>query len=318
MGVIQVAAGAIRDARGRILVTRRPDGAHQGGRWEFPGGKLEPGEDAEQALRRELEEELGVRVLTARPLIQVPHDYGDRRVLLDVHLVTSYAGEPHPREGQPLAWWHPDVMDPALFPDADRPIITALRLPDLCLVTAGPEPHGTDVFFRRMELTLERGVVLVQLRAHDLDLAAYRILASRAFALCERFGARLLLNADPGATHDLPCHGYHLTGARLWGPEASRLEGRWLGASCHSARDLERAAEFGLDYAFLSPVKRTASHPDGVPLGWEGFARLARGAVMPVFALGGLGPQDLPEAFRRGAQGVAGIRGLWPADVPRA
>jgi 8-oxo-dGTP diphosphatase len=271
----------------------------------------------EQALRRELHEELGVRVLAARPLIQVPHDYGDRSILLDVHLVTAYAGEPYAREGQPLAWWHPHLMDPAVFPEADRPIITALRLPDLCLVT-GPETHGTQTFLRRMELALGEGVRLVQLRAHDLDRAEYRVLASRVFALCERFGARLLLNADPRETQDLPCHGYHLTGARLWGPAPTRREGRWLGASCHTAKDLERAAEFGLDYAFLSPVKRTASHPDGVPLGWEGFARLARGAVMPVFALGGLGPQDLPEAFRRGAQGVAGIRGLWPADVPRA
>ncbi|MEJ2326165.1 MAG: Nudix family hydrolase [Chromatiaceae bacterium] len=317
MRVIQVAAGAIRDPQGRILVTRRADGAHQGGRWEFPGGKLEPGEDVEQALRRELDEELGVRVLTARPLIQVPHDYGDRCVLLDVHLVTAYAGEPHSREGQPLAWWYPDVMDPAVFPDADRPIITALRLPDLCLVT-GAEGHGTDAFPRRMGLALEQGVRMVQLRAHRLDLPEYRVLASRAFALCEQFGARLLLNADPGETHDLPCHGYHLTGARLREPGATRPEGRWLGASCHTARDLGRAAQLGLDYAFLSPVRRTASHPDGVPLGWEGFALLARAAVMPVFALGGLGPQDLPEAFRRGAQGVAAIRGLWPEEAPRA
>jgi 8-oxo-dGTP diphosphatase len=316
MRVIQVAAGAIRDPQGRILVTRRADGAHQGGRWELPGGKLEPGEDVEQALRRELEEELGVRVLAARPLIQVPHDYGDRRVLLDVHLVTDYAGAPRPREGQPLAWWYPDVMDPAVFPDADRPIIMALRLPDLCLVT-GPDTHRADAFLRRVELALEQGVRLVQLRAHELDLAEYRVLASRAFALCEQFGARLLLNADPRETHDLPCHGYHLTGARLWAPAPTWPEGRWMGGSCHTARDLERAAQLGLDYAFLSPVKRTASHPRGVPLGWEGFALLARAAVMPVFALGGLGSQDLPEAFRRGAQGVAGIRGLWPADAPR-
>jgi 8-oxo-dGTP diphosphatase len=317
MDFIQVAAGAIRDAQGRILVTRRPDRAHQGGRWEFPGGKLEPGEAVDQALRRELDEELGVRVLAARPLIQVPHDYGDRRILLHVHLVTAYAGEPHPREAQPLAWWHPDEMDPALFPAADRPIITALRLPELCLVT-GQETRDADAFLRRLELALEQGVRLVQLRAHHLERAAYRALARRVFPLCDQVGARLLLNADPRETQDIPCHGYHLTGARLWGSEPTRVEGRWLGASCHTARDLEHAARLGLDYAFLSPVKPTASHPDGVPLGWDGFAVLARAAVMPVFALGGLGPQDLPEAFRRGAQGVAAIRGLWPTSFPRA
>jgi 8-oxo-dGTP diphosphatase len=311
MGVIHVAAGAIRDARGRVLVTRRAENVHQGGLWEFPGGKLEPGEDAAQALRRELDEELGVRVLDFRPLIQVFHDYGDRRVLLDVHLVTAYAGEPNPCEGQPLAWWHPDAMDPAVFPDADRPVITALRLPDLYLIT-GPDPRRPDAFLRRLELSLQGGIRLVQLRAPELPAADYRALAHRVFDLCDRLDARLLLNTDPHRVVDLPCHGLHLTGERLSQLKDRPLDvGLWVGASCHTAWDLNQAAQFGLDYALLSPVKPTASHPGAAPLGWEGFAALTRTAVIPVFALGGLVPGDLPEAVRRGAQGVAAIRGLW-------
>lgn len=129
MKIIHVVAGALADGRGRVLVTRRPEGAHQGGLWEFPGGKLEPGETPLAGLERELAEELGIRVLASRPLIQVHHDYGDRRVLLDVHRVTAFAGTPVGREGQPLDWRHPEDMDPADFPAADRPIITALRWP---------------------------------------------------------------------------------------------------------------------------------------------------------------------------------------------
>ena len=126
---IHVMAGAIADADGRILVARRPDHVHQGGLWEFPGGKLEPGETPEQGLARELDEELGVTVQASRPLIRVHHDYGDRHILLDVRRVESYRGEPRGLDGQPLAWLHPDAMDPAGFPAADRPIINALRLP---------------------------------------------------------------------------------------------------------------------------------------------------------------------------------------------
>jgi len=131
MHLIHVMAGALEDRHGRILIARRPEGAHQGGLWEFPGGKLEPGETPQRGLERELAEELGIRVLASQPLIRVLHDYGDRRVLLDVRRVTSFAGVPVGREGQPLAWRHPEDMDPGDFPAADRPIITALRSPPL-------------------------------------------------------------------------------------------------------------------------------------------------------------------------------------------
>ncbi|HSO78893.1 MAG TPA: NUDIX domain-containing protein, partial [Chromatiaceae bacterium] len=106
MNLIHVVAGAIQDCQGRVLVARRPLGAHQGGLWEFPGGKLEPGELPLQGLARELEEEVGIRVQATRPLIRLPHDYGDRRLVLEVHRVTAYAGEPIGREGQPLSWRH--------------------------------------------------------------------------------------------------------------------------------------------------------------------------------------------------------------------
>lgn len=308
---IHVAAAAVADAQGRILVARRPEGAHQGGLWEFPGGKLEPGETLAKALDRELWEELGIRVLASSPLIRIHHDYGDRDILLDVHRVAAFAGEPVGREGQPLAWLNPDQMDPAAFPAADRPIITALRLPKLYLIT-GPDPADPQAFLRRMAAALTQGVRLVQLRAQGLQDAAYARLAGAAFDLCERAGARLLLNADPDLARDIPAHGLHLTGERLW-----RLDqrptgpGAWCGASCHGAADLVRAADLGLDYALLSPVQATATHPEASPLGWAHFAELADRAALPVYALGGLGPADLDTAVGHGAQGIAAIRGLW-------
>jgi 8-oxo-dGTP diphosphatase len=211
-----------------------------------------------------------------------------------------------------MDWRHPDMLDPSAFPEADRPIINALRLPDLYLIT-GPDPRRPGPFLQRLEQCLERGVRLVQLRAHELSVAEYATLADRAFGLCDRWGARLVLSGDPQVLQSLPSHGLHLTSEHLWSPAAVRPvdDGRWVGASCHGAADLDRARELGLDYALLSPVNPTATHPRAAPLGWDGFATLTRAAALPVFALGGLVPGDLSEAIRHGAQGIAAIRGLW-------
>jgi 8-oxo-dGTP diphosphatase len=127
MESIHVAAGALLDPQGRVLIARRHDDAHQGGLWEFPGGKCEKGESIESALARELHEELGVSVLAHRPLIRVAHEYPDLEVLLDVHLVQQWRGEPHGREGQPLAWVSPRQLNDYPMPAADVPLIPILR-----------------------------------------------------------------------------------------------------------------------------------------------------------------------------------------------
>ncbi len=125
--VVHVAVGVIVDPGGPVLIAKRPEHAHQGGLWEFPGGKVEPDETAEAALRRELWEELGIELCAAEPLLEVRHAYADKTVLLDVWRVTAYRGEPHGREGQPLVWILPADMLDSAFPVADAPIIARLR-----------------------------------------------------------------------------------------------------------------------------------------------------------------------------------------------
>jgi 8-oxo-dGTP diphosphatase len=311
-GLIHVAAGVITSADGRVLIAKRPPGVHQGGLWEFPGGKLEPGEPLQQGLSRELDEELGIQVTASRPLIRIRHDYGERRVLLDIHRVLSYRGQPRGREGQALDWLLPDEMDPADFPAADRPVISALRLPERYLIT-GAEPSDTDAFLARLEQVLQRtGLRIVQLRAPQLTAPAYASLAHRCAALCSRAQAKLILNCAPEVAAALPGDGLHLTEARLMAlKQRPRIDKPLIGASCHEASSLAKAATLGLDYALLSPVHRTATHPDARPLGWDAFAALVDPVSLPVYALGGVDEHDLDTAILRGAQGIAGIRGYW-------
>jgi 8-oxo-dGTP diphosphatase len=308
---IHVTAAALLDGAGRVLISRRPDGVHQGGLWEFPGGKVEPNETPLESLGRELTEELGISLQTARPLIQVRHDYGDRAIWLDVWRVESWSGDPRGQEGQAVRWAEPKSLEASFFPRADVPVITALKLPPVYLITPEPGPNRR-VFLKTLAARVRSGVELVQLRAKTLEPLAYRALARQALALCEDYGATLLLNADPDLVTDLGAHGVHLTGERLL-RQACRPLGneRWVAASCHDERELSHACRIGVDFVVLSPVRFTSSHPTSRPLGWDRFRSLVAEATVPTYALGGLGTADLNAAWDHGGQGVACTSALW-------
>ncbi|MEN8178138.1 MAG: Nudix family hydrolase [Pseudomonadota bacterium] len=314
--LIHVAAAAIEDSQGRILIAKRHDQAHQGGLWEFPGGKLEPGETVVQALERELQEELDITPIRPEPLIRIVHHYDDCSVLLDVYRVTEIVGIPKGMEDQPLDWLHPEQMQAEKFPAADRPILTALRLPDRYLIT-GDDPFLPDQFIRRLEHSLSGGLRLVQLRAHQLPDADYRRLAEDARALCRRYGARLLLNRPQHPERWVGLSdGIHLTRHQLMSRNCRPEGPAWVGASCHDPVELQQAERLGLDYALLSPVQSTLSHPEAEPLGWERFTRWVNEVNLPVYALGGLRMETLSLAKQRGAQGIAGISGFWLDQMP--
>lgn len=307
---IHVAVALIEAADGRVLVARRHAQTDQGGLWEFPGGKVEPGETVTAALARELQEELGITPVSASPLIRLRHRYPTREVLLDVWRVSRYLGVPYGREGQPLRWLLPGELVPAEFPAANAAIIHAACLPTQYLIT--PEPDTG--FIARLELALQRGVRLVQFRAPNDSPEAVRPLAEQALALCRRYQARLLINRHIALAEAVGADGVHLSSAQLMDMTVRpALTGRWLAASCHTLAEVERANALGLDFVVISPVMPTASHPGCEVLGWQGFGVLAEQARMPAYALGGLGIEDYAQACQHGAQGVAAIRAFWRA-----
>jgi len=129
---IHVAVGVIVNAAQEVLIAHRAQHLHQGGLWEFPGGKVETNEGVEQALKRELLEELNITVQNCAPLLEIAHDYGDKSVLLDVWLVREFSGKPQGLQGQPLQWVGIDNLDAYAFPAANHSIIAALQEQILC------------------------------------------------------------------------------------------------------------------------------------------------------------------------------------------
>jgi 8-oxo-dGTP diphosphatase len=309
---VEVAAAVILDEdRRRVLVSRRHPDAHQGGKWEFPGGKCGPGESFVEALRRELDEELGIVPTCCHPFLSLVYPYPEKTVMLSVWMVSAYVGLPEGREGQAVQWMEINALDPHLFPHANRMIIQALAMPERCLVTPEAAQYEPAVFLRRIELFLRAGPAVVQLRSHGLERARYLALAESAESLCKRYGGHLLLNMPPEWWRDGMVWGLHLPAWRL--KELARrpdIKG-WLSASCHDELELAQAQRLDVDFVFVSPVKATASHPGGKLLGWRGLERILSVAQVPVYALGGMQAGDLMAAKYLGAYGIAAVSAFW-------
>lgn len=310
--VVEVVAGVIRDAGGRVLLARRTEGRDLAGRWEFPGGKREPDESPEAALVRELHEELGIDVEIGAALINVPQAYPDKRLRLDVRMIAHWRGAIRGREGQALAWVPPHKLVSYAMPPADRPVVAALRQPDRYLVTPEPGSNEAD-WLANLQRALATGIRRVQLRAPTADPARWQALAARAVAACRAVGAEVLVNADVELSRRLGV-GVHLRSAQLAALSQRPLPSdQAVAASCHTFEELRAADALGCDFAVVGAIKPTPSHPGASALGWAGFAALREAVSLPLYAIGGLGIGDLAEARRHGAQGVAAIRALWPS-----
>jgi 8-oxo-dGTP diphosphatase len=314
--LVHVAVGVIVNSDGKILIAKRSLSAHQGGLWEFPGGKVDASETIEQALVRELREELAIDVLASQPLIQIRHHYPDKSVLLDVHKITQFFGTPIGNEGQPIQWVDAKELNNFEFPAANRPIISAINLPEKYVITGA---YLDDVdFVARLNRVLAAGLRIVQLRVTDFSADIHQTLLDAVLEMINQSNAKLVINCSlaefnraiqscPYKNFGLHLNHHHaaVINERPVGPDVL------FGVSCHNAEEIVHAQNIGADYLLLSPVLQTASHPSATLLGWESFSALVELANIPVYALGGVSEEDVTIAQSCGAQGIAGISAWW-------
>jgi 8-oxo-dGTP diphosphatase len=325
--VVEVSAAVLQRPDGSFLLAQRPAGKIWAGHWEFPGGKVEAGESTRDALVRELREELGITVITAYPWITRVFTYPHATVRLSFFRVTAWQGELYPHEGQQFSWENPpqpplgkNLPQPLFFKEgsmcsvwpilpANGPVIHALTLPPLYAISNVAELGGEE-FMLRLEVALKSGLRLLQLREKNLSGGALRLLAHRVVALAHQYGAGVLLSGDEAMAREVGADGVHLTSIQL-AECAERPAMAWCAASCHSVEELRRAEALGCDFALLSPVLPTLSHPGAPHLGWEEFSQMAQGSSIPVYALGGLTHADMQTAWQHGAHGIALLRQAW-------
>lgn len=357
--ITDVAVGVIEQADGQILFGQRPEGKPWSGWWELPGGKLEPGETATEALKRELKEELGIEVTDSRPWVTRVHRYPTTTVRLAFHRVTGWLGEPRGLENQALRWLSPAIalQTEDLLP-ATYPPLRWLTFPEIyaissvCAAQANEHIHtpfqaqsnaefkfefefepnitssthivtdpATDLiaeratqiglFLRKLERGLANGIKLLQWRepGWSNEDTLHEQTFKTTLSLCHQAGARVLVNS----VH--PQAWWHMAdGVHLRQRDATSLQKRpelpashWVAVSTHNTDELNHARDLEADFVTLSPVQATTSHPNAKVLGWPGFSLLQAQAGVPVYALGGLSPNDLFLARRFGAHGVAGI-----------
>ena len=313
--VIEVVAGVVSNAKGEVLVNQRSHPPEFVGKWEFPGGKIEAGETVDQALRRELMEEIHIKTISSEPLISISHDYTHAKVRLHVHKVTEYSGTPKGREGQRILWVAPGDLRSVDFLDANEPILNAVCLPNIYLIT-DTRRFGHDRTLQRLEAILKRKKCFVQMREKEMTTAAFEDFAGSLIQVCRKHGALALANTDPERARRLGFDGVHLSSTKLREMKARPGSERfWVGASCHDQSEINAAQQLKVDFAVVSPVLPTESHAHSYPMGWDKFAGYCSRARIPVYALGGVGFDDLKQAQSLGAQGVAMISDAWGGSV---
>jgi 8-oxo-dGTP diphosphatase len=303
-----VVVGIILNADRQVLISYRHPGSHQGGLWEFPGGKLESGESAVEGLKREFSEELGIYPKRCFPLKKILYHYPEKSVLLDVWRINEFRGHATGMEGQPVEWRHLSDLNEKDFPPANSPIIRLLKLPEAIAITS--ELKDERAVEQAISDLIAQGVKVIQFRQGHLDDETYLHWFNVARLVCCRKDVELMFNHCLSTFSKLKVRvGFHANSARLMQMRERPVSNNFLfSASCHNLQELKQAEKLDVDFVYLSPVKPIEKYSEGHSLDWQGFETLVAQVSLPVYALGGMTVSDVTEVRKRGGQGIAGIR----------
>lgn len=308
VAIIQNNPTAAKDEAKKFLVAWRNQKQHQGGCFEFVGGKQHADETSYAALVRECQEELGILVKAALPLTRISHDYSDKQVTLHVYLVTAFSGQATGAEGQLVRWVTAAELLALPMPAANAAIKRLALLKPVYLISQSVaamqgEQNWLDFYASKLPKH-------AQFYVRDKELAASAYTQLLAELHQRRTDLQLIaLYKHQSAVDTKAVAGFHLAHDEVLAADTlDRSEPyTYYVCACHDEQSITKANALGAEAMTLSPVQQSPSHPSTKPMGWQQFATLAKQAHMPVYALGGMCVADIQLAQQYAGFGVAGI-----------
>ena len=302
--MIKVVVGVVHNNSKEIFISRRKKNQFMSGYWELPGGKVENNEDLSSALKRELFEEIGIKIEKFSLIQTIQQQYPKRIIDLSIYVIDKYSGTPVGKEGQDFSWCSIEKFKEYKLLPTMWKIIKRLSLPKSYWIT--PDNHNSNAVFEECNKRLSEGIKIIQLRSKSQLDKAY---IDKFNKLCQLNQAKLVLNI-PHMVFDEPCDGWHLTSTELMVTSTREFpDDKLLGASAHSLIEAKHAEKISVDYISLSPINETPSHPKTQILGWEKASEIISQCKVPIYLLGGMNKDSMDKALSIGAKGIAGIRG---------
>lgn len=321
--VVHVAVGVIVQSD-QVLICWRDASLHQGNRYEFPGGKVEASETPLQALTRELLEEINIQVKKAIRAQQLYFNYPEKTVCLHIFKVTEFEGEPCGQQNQAIRWVNRHELGQYQFPDANAPILPMVLLPDHYVITQSQDHQQTLNQWLDWHSRHTPQQAWLYVRHKQLDASLYQQAIKTLSS--QRPDLKLIAMYSQVKTLkplwpelDSAITGVHLSQRDLMQLDNQmqfndkvQLPSSWFYfAACHDAASIHQANTLAMDAVLLSPVHATSTHAGQAGLGWAAWQQLCAQSNVPVYALGGVAPDDLGQVHQAGGFGVAGIRAFY-------
>ena len=286
--IIEVVVGVIHNDSKEIFISRRKKNQFMSGYWELPGGKVENNEDLSSALKRELFEEIGIKIEKYNLIQTIQQEYPKRIINLSVYVIEKYSGTPVGKEGQDFSWSSIEKIEEYELLPTMLKIINRLSLPNSYWIT--PDNHNSNSVFEECNQRLSEGVKIIQLRSKSQLDKAY---IDNFNKLCQLNQAKLVLNM-PHIDFDEPCDGWHLTSIELMTTSTREFpDDKLFGASAHNLIEAKHAEKISVDYISLSPINETPSHPQTQILGWEKASEIISQCKVPIYLLGGMNKDSM-------------------------
>ena len=306
---IDVSVAILINAKRQVLLAERPSTKSWEGWWEFPGGKIEKNETPVDALSREIYEEIGVYITKFEKWVTRRYSFEGNNIILNFFKVNEWEGQVTAKEKQKLVWANLKKTNTSPILPANNFVEKALDLPKHYAITNLSET-SKEVFFNQLQKKIIDGLSLIQVREKNLSLNEFKIFSKEVIKMCQPKNIKVIINSDINLAYDLKADGVHITSKELHKIK-DLPKGLIVGASCHTVKDIYIAEKLKVDFIVLSSVKKTLSHPEIEPIGWQKFQKLVNNSNIPAYALGGLGVYDYEAALENGAVGVASQRLIW-------